>query len=120
MAELTRKARSDAERTRAHPIQVARAAFSEQGLGVTMREVARRAGLGVATVHRHFPSRDDLVRAALVEQVEACAARVSAAAADPDPERGLRRVLEEICTRQSFDRGFVEVLVDDRESVFTA
>lgn len=115
---MTRKARADAERNRAHVVRVAHAAYSAEGLGVTMREIARRAGLGVATVHRHFPAREDLITAAFAEQVATCVATVRAAAADPDPWRGLTTVLDELCVQQSLDRGFVAALLDRSERVF--
>jgi len=104
--ELTQKLRVDARHNRSHLVEVARAAFAQDGLGVPMREVARRADLGVATLYRHFPTRDDLIRAAFVDQVGACTAFVRAAGDDPDPWRGLTRVVDEVCRRQAFDHGF--------------
>lgn len=70
---------------------VARAAFAADGLDLPVHEIARRAGLGVATVYRHFPSRQDLVTAVLAEQVTACRARMRAALEDPDPWRRCAR-----------------------------
>jgi AcrR family transcriptional regulator len=60
-ATASRGARSDQARNRARIVEVASAAFRDEGLDVSMREIARRAELGVATVHRHFESRDDLI-----------------------------------------------------------
>ena len=65
---MTRKPRTDAATNRRHIVTVARAAFADEGLDLPMREIARRAGLGVATVYRHFPTRADLVTAALTER----------------------------------------------------
>jgi AcrR family transcriptional regulator len=62
---LTRKPRTDAEHNRRHIVGVARTAFAANGLDLPVREIARRAGMGVATVYRHFPSRQDLVSAVL-------------------------------------------------------
>jgi AcrR family transcriptional regulator len=115
---VTRKPRADAERNRAHVVRVAHAAYSAEGLGVTMREIARRARLGIATVHRHFPSREDLITAAFAEQVATCVATVELAAADPDPWRGLTTVLDEMCVRQALDHGFVAALLDRSVRVF--
>jgi AcrR family transcriptional regulator len=66
---LTRKPRTDAERNRQQLVTVAHAAFAADGLDLPIREIAPRAGLGVATVYRHFPARSDLISAVLVEQV---------------------------------------------------
>lgn len=63
-------ARADARRNRALVLQAARSAFEEQGLGVPLGEIARRAGVGAGTVYRHFPSKEDLFRAAVVERIE--------------------------------------------------
>ena len=50
-----------------------------------MREITRRAGLGIATVYRHFPSRPDLIGAVLVEQVAIVRAEMQAALDTPTP-----------------------------------
>lgn len=103
-------------------MRVARAVFAAEGLGVTMREIARRAGLGIATLYRHFPAREDLITAAFANQVEACLATVSGALADPDPWRGITTVVDELCTRQALDRGFNAVLLGSAQTttVFAA
>ncbi|MFF4603905.1 TetR/AcrR family transcriptional regulator [Streptomyces sp. NPDC001339] len=63
-------ARADARRNRALVLQAARSAFEEEGLGVPLGEIARRAGVGAGTVYRHFPSKEVLFRAAIVERIE--------------------------------------------------
>ncbi|MFB6440572.1 TetR/AcrR family transcriptional regulator [Streptomyces sp. NPDC056411] len=63
-------ARADARRNRALVLQAARFAFEEQGLGVPLGEIARRAGVGAGTVYRHFPSKEALFRAAIVDRIE--------------------------------------------------
>ncbi|MEU9110665.1 helix-turn-helix domain-containing protein [Streptomyces sp. NPDC048483] len=62
--------RADARRNRALVLQAARSAFEEQGLGVPLGEIARRAGVGAGTVYRHFPSKEALFRAAVVDRVQ--------------------------------------------------
>lgn len=108
---MTRKSRSDAERNRAHIMQVARAAFAEDGLDLPMREVARRAGVGVATIYRHFPARQDLLSAVLAEQVDRCEQDMRAALADPDAGRALRGVILRFGRQQVHDRGLNEALL---------
>jgi AcrR family transcriptional regulator len=56
-----RKPRADAERNRQRLLDAARTAFGESGVAVSLEEVARRAGVGIGTLYRHFPARDDLV-----------------------------------------------------------
>ncbi|HET6943493.1 MAG TPA: TetR/AcrR family transcriptional regulator [Sphingomicrobium sp.] len=58
---IGRKPRADAERNRLKLLAAARAAFTAQGELVSMEEVARSAGVGIGTLYRHFPNRNDLV-----------------------------------------------------------
>src|ERR1700712_998555 len=58
-----RPIRSDARRNRARLIEVAAEAFRDEGLDVGVDELARRAGVGVATLYRHFPAKPDLILA---------------------------------------------------------
>ncbi|MFG2138764.1 TetR/AcrR family transcriptional regulator [Streptomyces sp. NPDC048650] len=62
--------RADARRNRALVLQAARSAFEEQGLGVPLGEIARRAGVGAGTVYRHFPSKEALFRASVVDRIQ--------------------------------------------------
>jgi AcrR family transcriptional regulator len=54
--------RADARRNRERILEAARAAFKEEGAGVQIEAVARRAGVGVGTVYRHFPTKEALIR----------------------------------------------------------
>lgn len=108
---MTRKPRTDGTQNRRHIVAVARAAFAADGLDLPVREIARRAGLGVATVYRHFPARPELIGAVLTDQVAACEAELRAAMADPDPWRGLCTIVRTFGARQVSDRGLNEVLL---------
>ncbi len=67
--------RADAERNRDKILKTARAAFAEPGVVVSMAEVSRRAGVGMATLYRNFPGRRELLEALYVDEVDAiCAA----------------------------------------------
>jgi AcrR family transcriptional regulator len=79
--------RADAERNRARVLDAAIAAFAEAGLAVPVHEIARRAGVGTGTVSRHFPSKDDLFEAIVLERVDRLlsTAREFAGALDPGP-----------------------------------
>ncbi|TDC80961.1 TetR/AcrR family transcriptional regulator [Actinomadura sp. 7K507] len=63
--------RADAERNREKILDVARAALADSGAGVSMAEISRRAGVGMATLYRNFPSRRDLLEALYTDQVTA-------------------------------------------------
>ena len=74
-APRTPSRRADAERNRATILRTARAAFAEGGTGVSMAEIARRAGVGMATLYRNFPGRRELLEALYVDEVDGiCAA----------------------------------------------
>jgi len=66
----TRKPRADALRNREHILAVAREAFAEDGASVTLDDIVRRSGLGVGTLYRHFPTRDALVEALYLSELE--------------------------------------------------
>jgi len=102
--------RADARRNRERIVEAARVVFAEQGLGASMNEVARRAGVGLATLLRRFPSRDLLVAAALGNRMGEFAALVERALDDPDPWNGFCWLVHRICAMQAGDRGFTEVL----------
>jgi AcrR family transcriptional regulator len=60
--------RADARRNRARVLDAARIAFAEQGQDVQMEEIARRAGVGVGTIYRHFPTKEALLETLLIEK----------------------------------------------------
>jgi AcrR family transcriptional regulator len=69
---LTRRPkRADARRNYDQLIAAAREAFTERDCSATLDEIARRAGVGIGTLYRHFPTRTDLIEAVYVEEVEA-------------------------------------------------
>jgi AcrR family transcriptional regulator len=69
---VTRR-RSDARRNQKSLLDAAAAVFVTAGVEAPVRDIAARAGVGVGTVYRHFPTRADLVIAVFRHQVEACA-----------------------------------------------
>ncbi len=83
--------RVDAVRNHDRIVAAAGAAFEELGSGVALEEVARRAGVGVATLYRRFRNRDQLVRAVFAHVV---ATEIRPAVATGDPWRDLVRALE--------------------------
>ncbi|AWS45929.1 TetR/AcrR family transcriptional regulator [Streptosporangium sp. 'caverna'] len=65
--------RADARRNEETLLGVAAAAFITSGVDVPVRDIAAKAGVGVGTIYRHFPTRADLIVAVYRHQVEACA-----------------------------------------------
>jgi AcrR family transcriptional regulator len=98
--------RADARRNRERVLVAAREVFAERGIDAPVATVARRAGVGVATLYRHFPTRDDLVRSAFERQMRTCANALVDALADPDPWEGFVRLVETLCELQREERGF--------------
>jgi AcrR family transcriptional regulator len=82
-----RPLRADARRNRDKILAGARAAFEELGLQAQMEDIARRSGVGVGTVYRHFPTKEALVRALVVDKVEVMAA-LAAQFLEPAKEDG--------------------------------
>jgi AcrR family transcriptional regulator len=108
---LPQMLRADAEENCDRILDAARELFSERGLDVTMREVARRAGVGPATVYRRFATKADLVEAAFANQVRLCRAIVDEGCADLDPWRGFCSVVEGVSALNARSRDFVDAFM---------
>jgi AcrR family transcriptional regulator len=91
-------------------VAVARDVFAEQGLEAPLETIAARAGVGIATLYRRFPTREKLIAAALVEKVTEYAEAVRQALAAPDPWDGFAGFVEQICELQAGDRGLSDLL----------
>lgn len=103
--------RVDAARNRDLIVAAARRVYAEQGLGASLHEIARRAGVGNATLYRRFPSRDELVEAALLGPMKEYVAAAQEAHDDPDPWSGFRDFFLRLCQLQARDRGLADLLV---------
>ncbi|MGW0871220.1 TetR/AcrR family transcriptional regulator [Streptomyces sp. NPDC002740] len=110
-AELPQTVRSDARDNRARILDAARAVFGEEGLSAPMREVARHAGVGPATLYRHFPTKQALIAETFAEQRRACRAAVHDALTDPDPWHGFQGLVERICELHAHSRGFADAFM---------
>ncbi|HVT66858.1 MAG TPA: helix-turn-helix domain-containing protein [Trebonia sp.] len=105
--------RSDAQDNRDRVLEAARELFAESGLGVTMRQIARRAGVGPATLYRRFPTKHDLVLEAFMDELGACSAIVHEAAVDPDPWRAFRSVIERVAVLNARNQGFTDAFMTE-------
>lgn len=106
----SRPLRADAERNRQRLIAAAREVFAERGLHVPMEDIARHAGVGVATLYRRFPTRAQLIAGAFEAKMCAYADAVAQALAEPDPWAGFCGYIERVCAMQAEDRAFASVL----------
>ena len=102
--------RADAERNRAAILAVARDVFAEQGLEAPLEVIAARAGVGIATLYRRFPTREKLVAAALVEKITLYAQAAEQALEVRDPWAAFAGFVQRICDLQACDRGLGDLL----------
>ncbi|MET8983138.1 TetR/AcrR family transcriptional regulator [Streptomyces sp. NPDC004539] len=104
-----RSRRADAERNRAAIIEAAGTVFAEHGGAVDVREIARRSGVGMGTLYRHFPTKDDLLLTVLELQFGSWLADAhQRATATEDPWQALTGFFEQMLTTQSRNRAVVE------------
>jgi AcrR family transcriptional regulator len=109
---VTRRLRADAVRNRAKVLEAARAAFAEHGAEAQIEDVARRAGVGVGTVYRHFPTKQALAEALIEERFDNTIAFVrELVEEDGDPWRALERCFEYCAGTLERDRAWAAVPV---------
>jgi AcrR family transcriptional regulator len=109
-AETDPKLRADARRNRELLLAAAAEAFAEHGLDVGVAEIARRAGVGTATLFRRFPTKDDLILAVVHQRIEEVVDLFESGLQDPDPWCGLVGPMTTVTKMQSVDRGFFEAV----------
>ena len=85
-----RKPRADAERNRERILEVAREVFTHDGAAASLDDIARKSGIGNATLYRHFATRDALIEAVYRSEVERLAAAEQRFAATMEPIEALR------------------------------
>lgn len=84
-----RRIRADAQRSEDALLEAAKTVFATSGVDAPVREIATRAGVGIATLYRRFPKRSDLVAAVFRREVDACAATANALAGTREPVAAL-------------------------------
>jgi AcrR family transcriptional regulator len=105
-----RERRSDARRNRKRVIKAARDCMARDGLDAQMEEIARRAGVGVGTVYRHFKTKDELVEALAAERFERLRDLALEAIAQDDPWASFEGFMRASARIQTDDRALSEVL----------
>jgi AcrR family transcriptional regulator len=115
---LMRPKRADARRNYEKVLAAAREAFAEGGESTALEEIARRAGVGIGTLYRHFPNRQALVEALYVDEVEEVC-RSAAELDDADPWEALsawfERFIGYIATKQALVHELLNYLDRDAD-----
>ncbi|WP_406177983.1 TetR/AcrR family transcriptional regulator [Streptomyces sp. NBC_00996] len=109
--EVPRAMRADARRNYERLLAEARSAFAEHGTGASLEDVARRAGVGIGTLYRHFPNRHALMSAVFQDAVDALLARSRELLDAPQPCAALVDWLRDIITHASEYRGLSRALM---------
>jgi AcrR family transcriptional regulator len=102
--------RADAVRNREAILATARELYGQRGLRTPLDEIARQAGIGNATLYRHFPTRCALVAAVFADTLSQVIVAADAALDDPDPWHGFAGYVRYLCQMQATDRGLADLL----------
>jgi AcrR family transcriptional regulator len=103
--------RADARRSHARLLAAATAAFAEHGADAPLEDIARRAGVGIGTLYRHFPSRLDLQEAVFRNQVDAVCAQGEELASAPSAGDAFAEWLRALSTYLVTKRGLAGALI---------
>ena len=105
-----RPLRADAERNRRRILDAARQVFAEEGLGAGVDSIARAAGVGVGTLYRRFPTKQELLVATIEDGAARLADEVTALHTVEDPWEAFAQALHAFAGGIARDRGFYEVI----------
>lgn len=97
--------RVDAQRNRDRIVAAAQEVFAESGLNAALEVIARRAGVGIATLYRRFPTRPTLIAASFEKKMAEYAAAAEHALSNPDPWAGFCWLINKVCAMQADDAG---------------
>ena len=113
--------RADARRSRAKLLEAATAAFAETGADAPLEDIARRAGVGIGTLYRHFPTRVDLQAAVYRSQVETVCAAADEYMVSATPDQALagwlRAMAAYLATKRGLSRALVEAIGKDSQLI---
>jgi AcrR family transcriptional regulator len=113
--------RADARRSRTKLLEAATAAFAEHGADAPLEDIARRAGVGIGTLYRHFPTRLDLQSAVFLSQVKGVCAEADTLIVDSPAEQAfaawLRMLLRYMVRKRGLSRALVDTLGKDSELI---
>ena len=106
----TKSLRSDARRNRERLVASARELFATAGVDVSVEEITHHAGLGMGTLYRHFPTKDDLIDAVLEDAFAEIVRLAERAAAEEDAWVGLTGFIEQVLALHAQNHGIKDVL----------
>jgi AcrR family transcriptional regulator len=106
----TRALRSDARRNRERLVRSARELFATEGVEIPVEEITRHAGVGMGTLYRHFPTKEDLIDAVLEDAFGELVTAAEQAVADEDAWAGFTRFLERALAQHAANRGLKDML----------
>lgn len=104
--------RADARRNREELLEVARQVIREQGVDASLRDIARRAGVGIATLYRHFPTRDDLIAAIVGDGIRRMQTHATELSATKPSGEALNEWLADVTTRIGPYQGLPAAMLD--------
>jgi AcrR family transcriptional regulator len=111
--------RADARRSRAKLLEAATTAFAEHGADAPLDDIARRAGVGIGTLYRHFPTRQALLEAVYRDQVDGMRAKADELLESDSPSEALAEWLRALSafssTKRSLTAALLETLGKDSE-----
>ena len=120
---IERKLRADAQKNRERILEVAKEAFSKSGVNASLDDVAKQAGVGPGTLYRHFPSREELLKAVYRTEAEKLAAAERRFAETLPPVEALRAwmllFVDHIAAKQIIASA-LNALVGDPKTIFEA
>lgn len=102
--------RGDAERNRQLLLRTAFELMARDGINVSYKEIARAAGMGMGTIYRRFPERDDLIDALFADHIDLVTRLARECAAEPDAGAALEHFLEHQLELEAGHRGLGELL----------
>jgi AcrR family transcriptional regulator len=111
MTSESTRLRADARENRERILAAAGELFAERGLDVGMRDIARRAGVGPATLYRRFPTRQALIDEAFAVELRTCRRTVEEACEHPIAWQGFAQAVQGLLALNARNRGFVDALV---------
>lgn len=109
-SESPRPLRRDAARNRQRILEAADELFRRRGLSASLNDIAHYAGVGVGTVYRHFPDKDQLVEGLFEQRFEELVRRMEEAVADPDAWHGLTSFIRFSTDLQASDHAIKDLL----------
>ncbi|MGY4688324.1 TetR/AcrR family transcriptional regulator [Salibacterium sp. K-3] len=115
--------RADAKKNYEHILAVARVVVTEQGVDASLREIARRAGVGLGTLYRHFPTREALLEALLRSNFDELTTKARNLETASSPDDALVSWLRDVVVFMGNYHGVVDTMMEakeDRESALHA